>query len=205
MIKNWKIFLESINNDDELDESTEELKRNLKEHIEPILAVENQMRRDNKTSALNHFVQLITKSLIVAFGESIANSEFPEEIKDMIMKKFIECVNDNTEIMINDSFIKGIDFIVDALVETIDDIAKANDREGEEWRDEKPLNYEELTKSELNDLINQALDSKDYTRVKFLAKYLKESIDQYELENILKVIAELITKYLTKIYSKKYI
>lgn len=205
MIKNWKLFLESINNDDEFDEHVSELKRNLKDNIQPLIKSEKMMRMLNDTNSLTSFADLVSKGLVNALGDSITSSDFPEEAKNIILNSFISSVNEIKETMINDSFEKGIDLVVDKLISIIKAIKEANDREGEEWRDEKPLNYEELTKSELNDLINQALDSKDYTRVKFLAQYLKESIDQHELENILKVIAELITKYLTEIYSKKYI
>jgi ferritin len=34
-----------------------------------------------------------------------------------------------------------------------------------------------MSKSEINDLINQALDARDFAEVKFLSQYLKESFE----------------------------
>ena len=100
--------------------------------------------------------------------------------------------------MIEESFAKGIDFMVDAFINTLMDIKKSNDSEGEEWRQEKEVSYEDMTKTEINNLIDQALDDRDFARVKFLSKYIKESFDynaKVELEKIAKEISELIIKF----------
>jgi ferritin len=49
--------------------------------------------------------------------------------------------------------------------------------EEEEWRKSKEVDYEDMSKSEINDLIDQALDDRDFGRVKFLSQYLKESFE----------------------------
>ena len=54
---------------------------------------------------------------------------------------------------------------------------KAKESEGEEWRQSKEVDYKDMSKSEINDLIDQALDDRDFGKVKFLSQYLKESFE----------------------------
>ena len=54
---------------------------------------------------------------------------------------------------------------------------KTKDSEGEEWRQSKEVDYKDMSKSEINDLIDQALDDRDFGKVKFLSQYLKESFE----------------------------
>jgi len=61
---------------------------------------------------------------------------------------------------------------------------KNKDTEGEEWKKEKQFRYKDLSKSELDVLINQALDTRDFKRVKFLSQFLKESLKSKINQNI---------------------
>ena len=80
-------------------------------------------------------------------------------------------------IFIEKSFKDGVDRSINFLIEFLDAVKKAKDSEGEEWRQSKEVDYKDMSKSEINDLIDQALDARDFGEVKFLSQYLKESFE----------------------------
>jgi hypothetical protein len=57
---------------------------------------------------------------------------------------------------------------------------------GEEEKETGEVDYSELTQRELQELIDDALDAGDFTKVKMLAQYMKEGKEIYlkELERI---------------------
>jgi hypothetical protein len=204
MIKNWKLFLENFDDDDSNDDANlkangEQLKVNLKALFGPIFLVEFVVRQTGDTNQLSQGVDMICDVLIKSFQSVLESKEdFSEEFVEILLKSFTNSLESAKEIMIEESFAKGIDFMVDTFINTLMDIKKSNDSDGEEWRQEKEVSYEDMTKTEINNLIDQALDDRDFTRVKFLSKYIKESFDynaKVELEKIGKEIAELIIKF----------
>ncbi len=203
MIKNWKLFLENFDDGDDddanLKSNGEQLKTSLKLLFGPIFLVEFVVRQTGDTEQLSQGVDMICDVLIKSF-KSVLNGreDFSEEFSEILINSFSESIESAKEIMIEESFANGIDFMVDEFINTLMDIKKSKDSEGEEWRQEKEVSYEDMTKTEINNLIDQALDQRDFARVKFLSKYIKESFDydaKVELEKIGKEIAELIIKF----------
>ncbi len=203
MIKNWKLFLENFDDgsddDANLKSNGEKLKTSLKALFGPIFLVEFVVRQTGDTEQLSQGVDMICDVLIKSF-KSVLNGreDFSEEFSEILINSFSESIESAKEIMIEESFANGIDFMVDEFINTLMDIKKSKDSEGEEWRQEKEVSYEDMTKTEINNLIDQALDQRDFARVKFLSKYIKESFDydaKVELEKIGKEIAELIIKF----------
>lgn len=200
MIKNWRLFLESQDDDDaNLKANGEQLKISLKNLFKPIFLVEFVVRQSGDTNQLSQGVNMICDVLIKSFQASLlAREDFSEEFVDILLDSFRDSLESAKNIMVEESFSKGIDFMVDKFINTLMDIKKSSDSEGEEWREEKEVSYEDMTKTEINDLIDQALDARDFKRVQFLSKYMKESFDynaQLELEKIAKEISELILNF----------
>ncbi len=204
MIKNWKLFLENFDDDDSNDESKlkangEQLKTSLKALFGPIFLVEFVVRQTGDTEQLSQGVDMICDVLIKSFKSVLDGKEdFSEEFVEILINSFNESIGSAKQIMVEESFSNGIDFMVDKFINTLIEIRKSRESEGEEWRQEKEVSYEDMTKSQINDLIDQALDQRDFKRVQFLSKYMKESFDynaELELEKIAKEISELIIKF----------
>lgn len=200
MIKNWRLFLESQDDDDaNLKANGELLKVNLKNLFGPIFLVEFVVRQTGDTSQLSEGVNMICDVLIKSFEACLSSREdFSDEFNEILLGSFSDSIESAKEIMIEESFAKGIDFMVDKFINTLMDIKKSRESEGEEWREEKEVSYEDMTKSEINNLIDQALDARDFKRVEFLSKYMKESFDynaKVELEKIATQIAEQILDF----------
>ena len=68
----------------------------------------------------------------------------------------------------------------------IDALIKKSLYGGEEEKETGEVDYSELTQRELQELIDDALDSGDFTKVKMLAQYMKEGKEIYlkEVERI---------------------
>ena len=205
MIKNWKLFLENFDDDDDSNDESklkangEQLKTSLKALFGPIFLVEFVVRQTGDTEQLSQGVDMICDVLIKSF-KSVLNGreDFSEEFVEILINSFTESIGSAKQIMIEESFSNGIDFMVDKFINTLIEIRKSRESEGEEWRQEKEVSYEDMTKSQINDLIDQALDQRDFKRVQFLSKYMKESFDynaELELEKIAKEISELIIKF----------
>ncbi len=203
MIKNWKLFLENFDDGDDddanLKSNGEQLKTSLKALFGPIFLVEFIVRQTGDTEQLSQGVDMICDVLIKSF-KSVLNGreDFSEEFVEILINSFTESIGSAKQIMIEESFSNGIDFMVDKFINTLIEIRKSRESEGEEWRQEKEVSYEDMTKSQINDLIDQALDQRDFKRVQFLSKYMKESFDynaELELEKIAKEISELIIKF----------
>ena len=105
------------------------------------------------------------------------NEDLDEEFRDVILSEFDKALKSARSIFIEKSFKDGVDKSINFLIEFLDAMKKAQDSEGEEWRQAKEVGYEDMSKSEINNLIDQALDVRDFGKVKFLSQYLKESFE----------------------------
>lgn len=199
MIKNWKLFLENSEDDDsELIRNGEELKASLKGFFAKFFLVEFFLRITGNKENIKQGVEVISETMIKMFGECLAQKDFPEEFVEILTNAFAKSTESAREIMINDSFEKGLDVMVDNWIQTMIDIKKSWQREGEGWKEEKDRDYSDLSKSELNELIDKALDDRDFAQVKFLSQYLKESANynpQKEIEDLSYKIAELFIQF----------
>ncbi len=177
-IKNYKLFLESINDDNEFKQTVEELKKSLYVMLSPIFSMEKIVRLSGNTEELEYGTDALIELLFNMFVASVnANQDLDEEFKDIILREFDKALKSARNIFIEESFKDGVDKSINFLVEFLDAIKKARESEGEEWKQSKEVDYEDMSKSEINDLIDQALDVRDFTRVKFLSQYLKESFE----------------------------
>jgi len=177
-IKNYKLFLESINDDNEFKQTVEELKKSLYVMLSPIFSMEKIVRLSGNTEELEYGTDALIELLFNMFVASVnANQDLDEEFKDIILREFDKALKSARNIFIKESFKDGVDKSINFLVEFLDAIKKARESEGEEWKQSKEVDYEDMSKSEINDLIDQALDVRDFTRVKFLSQYLKESFE----------------------------
>ncbi len=177
-IKNYKLFLESINDDNEFKQNVEELKKSLYVMLNPIFMMEKIVRLSGDTEQLEYGTDQLIELLFNMFVASVnANQDLDEEFKDIILREFDKALKSARNIFIEESFKDGVDKSINFLVEFLDAIKKARESEGEEWKKSKEVDYEDMSKSEINDLIDQALDVRDFTRVKFLSQYLKESFE----------------------------
>jgi hypothetical protein len=202
MIKNWKLFLESNDdNDGGIFENTEELKLSLRGLISPLLISELIIRSSGDKQSIVDAVDMILGIFLRTFVFAVNDKEFSDERKELFIEIFNQSLEDSRDSFINISFIKGIDDIVDNFINKLEKMKKEAESEDEEWREEKEKDYSELSKSELNNLIDNALDNRDFEKVKMLSKYLKESVsvDSKEiLENLCYDICELFIKYIYK-------
>jgi len=112
------------------------------------------------------------------FVESVnRNEDLDDEFRDVILGEFDKALKSARPIFIEESFKDGVDKSINFLIEFLDAMKKAKESEGEEWRQSKEVDYKDMSKSEINDLIDQALDARDFGEVKFLSQYLKESFE----------------------------
>ena len=177
-IKSYRLFLESINDDEEFKQSIEELKKSLYTMLNPIFMMEKIVRLDGDTKELESGTDQLIEILFNMFVQSVNNDkDLDEEFKDIILSEYDKALKSARSIFIEKSFKDGIDKSINFLVEFLEAVKKARESEGEEWKKAKEVDYEDMTKSEINDLIDQALDVRDFGRVKFLSQYLKESFE----------------------------
>jgi len=177
-IKKYKLFLESLKDDNEFKQNVEELKKSLYTMLNPIFMMEKIVRIAGDTKELESGTDELIKILFNMFVASVnANQDLDEEFKDIILREFDKALKSARSIFIEKSFKDGVDKSINFLVEFLEAIKKARESEGEEWKKAKEVNYEDMSKYEINDLIDQALDVRDFDRVKFLSQYLKESFE----------------------------
>lgn len=205
MIQNWKLFLENSNEDDEqVRKDGEVLKTELKKNFSKLFFAEFMFRLVGDKEQLEIGVEVITQVLVEGFIESLNTRDFNEEFKELMIDSFTSSLDEAKAVMVDESFAKGIDIMIDNFIQILIDLKKAADSEGEEWKEEKEKEYSDMSKSEINDLIDQALDDRDFAKVKFLSQFLKESVDynpEKELKEISKIFANLILDFVEK-YSK---
>ena len=177
-IKNYKLFLEGLSDDNEFKQNVEELKKSLYVMLNPIFMMEKIVRIAGDTKELESGTDELIKILFNMFLLSVKeNEDLDDEFRDMIISEFAKALKSARPIFIEKSFKDGVDKSINFLIEFLEAIKKARESEGEEWKQSKEVGYEDMSKSEINDLIDQALDVRDFGRVKFLSQYLKESFE----------------------------
>ena len=177
-IKTYKLFLESLSDDNEFKQNVDELKKALYVMLNPIFMMEKIVRIAGDTKELESGTDELIKILFNMFLLSVKeNEDLDDEFRDMIISEFAKALKSARPIFIEESFKDGVDKSINFLVEFLEAIKKARESEGEEWKQAKEVGYEDMSKSEINDLIDQALDVRDFGRVKFLSQYLKESFE----------------------------
>ena len=206
MIKNWKLFLESDEPEDiegEIRSQGEELKRGLNLAFAPMFIGEMTLRfaknsNDPEIKAeLKRGVDMIFETIFNAFIDIIEKKDFEPELQEIMISYLERSLESARETMINQNFKAGISHMVEVFVQFIIDYKKASDNEGEEWREEKQKDYSEMSKSEINSLIDQALDVRDFEKVRMLSKYIKESksFSTDEIKSACEKVAELLANF----------
>ena len=177
-IKNYKLFLESLNDDSEFKQNIDELKKVLYAMFNHVFNMEKIVRLSGDTEELEYGTDQLIEILFNMFIESVNNNEdLDDEFRDVILGEFDKALKSARPIFIEKSFKDGVDKSINFLIEFLDAMKKAQESEGEEWKQSKEVGYEDMSKSEINNLIDQALDVRDFGKVKFLSQYLKESFE----------------------------
>lgn len=176
-LKNYKLFLEGFKDDDEFKQGIQELKKSLFIMFTPIFAMEKIIRMVGDTKKLEEGADSLIELMISMWSHSLeGRDDLDEQFKDMIMIDFTEALKKSRPTFIEKSFQLGIEQSLDFLINKLEEFKKRKESEGEEWREEKEVSYDDMSKKEINDLIDKALDERDFERVKFLSQFLKESI-----------------------------
>jgi len=177
-IKTYKLFLEGIKDDDDFKRKLENLKLSLYAMLEPIFSMEKNIRMTGDVENLSEGADSLIELLFNMFVQSVnSNPDLSEEFKDLVLEKFDKSLKNSKSIFIEKSFKEGLDKSLDFFVEFLEAIKKSAESEGEEWKQAKEKDYEDMSKSEINALIDQALDDRDFDKVKFLSQYMKESFE----------------------------
>ena len=177
-IKNYKLFLEGLNDDGEFKQNVDVLKEALYAMFKPVFNMEKIVRLSGDTEELENGTDALIDILFNMFVDSVnRNEDLDEEFRDVILSEFDKALKSARLIFIEKSFKDGVDKSINFLIEFLDAMKKAQESEGEEWRQAKEVDYEDMSKSEINALIDQALDDRDFGKVKFLSQYLKESFE----------------------------
>ena len=203
MIKNWKLFLESQDSGDVF-KNAEELKMALKGLIRPLVVGEVLLRVSGDKANLAEAVDMILNLFKTTFSVVIEDKQdFEDEQKEFFIKIFNDAVEESRAVFINRSFMDGVDNMVDNFINTLEMMKKERELEDEDWKQEKEANYSEMSDREINTLIDQALDERDFEKVKMLSQYLKESIDLNTKAVLEEVVFDIVELFIS--YCKKYI
>jgi len=175
-IKNYKLFLESLSDNDEFKKQVKNLKSTLYFLLKPIFYAEKILRVNKNIKELESTADSLIELLFDMFISSVnTNEDVDDEFKDLLLNKFEISLKSSRPIFIELSYEEGIDQSIKSFIEFLEVIKKDKDsEEEEEWKKSKEVDYEDMSKSEINDLIDQALDARDFDKVKFLSQYLKE-------------------------------
>lgn len=201
-ILNWKLFLENINNDDEFKASVEAIKKSIVKSLEPVFIVEKMVRIVNNKQKLEQGADYLIDTLFEMFAGSVNNHpSLSEQFKGVILEKFDKTLKTNRPIFIDKSFQEGVEKSIHFLIDFLQDMKKQMDSEGEEWKQLKELDYENMSKREINDLIDIALDNRDFKQVEFLSKYLKESFEiNYETRENIGILMDKLVDLIANFY-----
>jgi len=207
MIKNWKLFLENADDDysgdveKDLKRMGQELKNGLYLAFAPMFIGEMFLRFSGKDvkDELKRGVDIIFETIMDQFISVLdSKEEIDEEYRDIMINGLSKAVNSAKDTMIDQNFKAGISHMVDIFVEFLIDYKKSIDSEGEEWKEEKEKDYSDMSKTEINNLIDQALDDRDFAKVKFLSQFLKESYNEEafkQIEEACRKVAELLAQF----------
>ena len=201
-IKNYKLFLESLNDDSEFKQNIDELKKVLYAMFNHVFNMEKIVRLSGDTEELEYGTDQLIEILFNMFIESVNNNEdLDDEFRDVILGEFDKALKSARPIFIEKSFKDGVDKSINFLIEFLDAMKKAQESEGEEWKQAKEVDYEDMSKSDINALIDQALDVRDFGKVKFLSQYLKES---FEITDDMKAIIQKFCDTLVRFIVDNY-
>lgn len=220
MIKNWKLFLESSQENfdpAEFRKMTEELKNSLIKVFSRFFIGEHLLRStgENVDSYLEQGVNIIIEQILVCFEESLRTKIFDEETAEFLMDSLYESAKVAKSIMIKRSFKEGISKLVDSFSDMIIEHKKKQDLEGEEWKQPKTVEYEDLSKGEIQKLIDDTFDNRDKNpnwkkEIEFytsLPNFLKESVGspegKLELKKACEEIATLLVNFCMSILKVK--
>lgn len=196
MIKNWELFLESYEDDsDDIDK----IKQDFLKSFEPFTKDESEMRKSFSDDELYQYIDVLLQSLKNGFKGAMERKSYPQELADKIHNHFNEALVNGKEIMFESSFNEGLISIIDVFLELVNGLFGD---EGEEWKKPKEVEYEDMTKSEISKLIDDALDRRDFAEVRNLSKYL-ESVD-YSMEEMVDKSVDCLIKIIDILY-KKYV
>ncbi len=169
-------YLEINNNkmnesvEDEFETNSINLKKSLKKLIERLVVHESSLRSENDIEGITEVVNMLLELIKNIFRHSMMqqNTNFELDEKETLIKKFIESLEESKKVFINKGFHQGIDFLVDNYTPKLIKFL-----EGEEEVEEEDLS--KLGKSQLNSLIDDALDHRDFKRVEILSRYLEST------------------------------
>ncbi len=203
-LKNYKLFVEGFKNDDEFKQGIQELKKSLFIMFTPIFAMEKNIRMVGDTKKLEEGADSLIELMISMWSHSLkGRDDLDDQFKEMIMMDFTKSLKESRPTFIEKSFQQGIEQSLDFLINKLEEFKKRNESEGEEWREEKEVSYDEMSNKEISGLIDVALDNRDFERVKFLSQFLKESITA--TDEITEAIGEYCDTLLNFIVNNYYI
>lgn len=204
MIYNWKMFLESLDNDDNIDPKLIEMKNDLLKGFEQIFKTEEMVRSFTKDQIVE-FVEEITRPTFERLVDDIFSIDgFSEKIGEenarIISVKLNGFLDEAKRIMIEDDFRKGSNYFLDNYISVVNNINKVTEETIKKTETEEEIDYSEMTTKELRNEIDIALDNRDFDKVKEISKYIKESdtisID-VDMDNLIDGISNDITKALS--------
>ena len=204
MIKDWKLFLESFDNDDDI----ESMKAGLMKAFGPLFIAEVLMRPISTKSEIEEIADTILVALLTGFGNAISDKDFlSDEEKLEMATEFSKYSQEGKQIMVDKSFKEGITYVFENFIKYMK--SKKEDEEGEGWKkdivkeDEPTDELKNLSKSELEKLINDALDRQDYEEVKKLSKYLESNQyeDSPELKEMIDNVIAILIRVVDSIYA----
>lgn len=203
MIKDWELFLESYDDDDDFDFS--KIEEEILKAFTPLFISEALMRPIASKSELKNMSKMLLTSLLTGFGSAISNKDIPDEYKLEMATKFSQFAKEGEEIMVNKSFRDGIIYIFGKFVDYLKN--KKMEQEGESWKkniesESESDSLEDLSKSEIQNLIDDALDRGDFDEVRKLSKYLESNqyVDSPELEEMIDNVIKILVKIIDSIY-----
>ena len=204
MIKDWKLFLESFDDDDDI----EMMKAEILKAFTPLFISEVLMRPMASKKQLEEMANTMLISLLTGFGDAISEKDFlSDEDKLEMATEFSKFAQEGKKIMVETSFKDGMIYVFEKFINYIKD--KKQQEEGEGWKkslskeDETQDDLENLSKSEIQNLIDDALDREDFDEVRKLSKYLESNqyVDNIELKEMIDNVVNILVKYVESIYA----
>jgi len=183
MIKNWEMFLESFGDDSERNRAKKEILGTLKDIIDSEQSFRENLSIKQIDSFLTNFLNQLIDTLSVRLKES---EKIPEENSNILYENFKRLIELNKTVMIEESFEIGLSNIVDGILDSIEEFRELSNKEDSSWRDPKEVEYENMQKTDIQDLIDDALDRRDFDEVKKLSRYLESNnlnVDFYMIIN----------------------
>lgn len=157
--------------EDDFETNSINLKKSLKRLIEPLVDHESYLRSIDDKEGVSKIVDMLLDLIKKIFRHSMMeNPNYELGEKETLIKKFIESVEESKKVFINKGFYQGIDYLVDDFTPKLIKFVEGEEEEVEEEED-----LSKLGNNQINSLIDDALDRRDFKRVETLLKYLKES------------------------------